>query len=76
MMSKRNDDYCGVAITGADSPERFFCKLFEDMIIRDICVLRRRELNNRDRFSCEGCSMHTLPLAVSRMNLNLCSLSE
>ncbi len=43
-----------------DFPYRFFCKLFEDMIVRSVCLLRRSELNDRKRFSCQGCSKDRL----------------
>ncbi len=39
---------------------RFFCKLFDDMIVEDLCRLRRHELNDRTRFSCRGCSKDLL----------------
>lgn len=40
-------------VTGAAMT--IFCKLFSDTIIRHLCDLRRRELNARGIFSCEGC---------------------
>jgi hypothetical protein len=38
----------------------FYCKLFDDMVVGDLCSLRRRDLKDRDRFSCSGCSKDTL----------------
>lgn len=32
------------------------CKLFSDTATRHLCDLRRRELNARGIFSCEGCN--------------------
>lgn len=32
-----------------------FCKLFSDKISRHLCDLRRRELSDREIFSCKGC---------------------
>lgn len=34
-----------------------FCKLFTDMVTEHLCFIRRRELNSRGGFSCEGCSL-------------------
>ena len=41
---------------GQDVPT-IFCKLFTDMVTEHLCAIRRRELNARGGFSCEGCSM-------------------
>ena len=52
-----------------DTPEfqyRFFCKLFDDMIVRHVCILRRVELNSRDTFSCTGCSKDRIMTAMSK----------
>jgi hypothetical protein len=57
-----------------DSPEfpyRFFCKLFDDMIIRNVCVLRRVELNARGKFSCCGCSKDRIMTAMSKRSASL-----
>ncbi len=46
-----------------DKPEyrfQFFCSLFDDMIVTDLCFLRRSLLNNQNRFSCQGCSKDTI----------------
>ncbi|MEK6697776.1 MAG: hypothetical protein AABZ10_01915 [Nitrospirota bacterium] len=43
----------------SDGPEALTtvsCKLFGDMVIERLCVLRRRELNARGGFTCEGCA--------------------
>jgi len=39
---------------------RYYCKLFDDMITRTPCLLRRRELNGKSEFFCLGCSKDTL----------------
>ena len=39
---------------------RYYCKLFGDMITRTPCLLRRKELNGKDDFTCGGCSKDTL----------------
>ena len=41
---------------GLDVPT-IFCKLFTDRVTEHLCFIRRRELNARGGFSCEGCSM-------------------
>jgi hypothetical protein len=38
----------------------YYCKLFGDMITRTPCLLRRRELNGKSDFACEGCSKDTI----------------
>lgn len=55
--------------TMPDSPDfqyRFFCKLFDDMVERNICLLRRGELNDRSRFSCTGCSKDRILSSMHR----------
>ena len=32
-----------------------FCKLFADRIDRQVCVIRKQELNKKEGFSCSGC---------------------
>ncbi len=32
-----------------------YCKLFSDMVTDHLCMLRRKELDARDGFSCDGC---------------------
>jgi transposase-like protein len=52
-----------------DTPDfkyRFFCKLFDDMIVKNVCLLRRGELNDRQRFSCTGCSKDRVLTAMSK----------
>lgn len=39
---------------------RYYCKLFDDMVTRTPCLLRRRELNGKSDFSCGGCSKDTM----------------
>ena len=39
---------------------QFFCTLFDDMIVTDLCFLRRSLLNNQVHFSCSGCSKDTI----------------
>ena len=38
----------------------YYCKLFDDMITQTPCLLRRRELNGKNDFSCGGCSKDTM----------------
>ncbi len=43
----------------SDGPEALTtvsCKLFGDMVTERLCALRRRELNARGGFTCEGCA--------------------
>jgi hypothetical protein len=57
------------SVTLPDSPDfpyRFFCKLFDDMIIRSVCIMRRAELNDLIRFSCTGCSKDRMITAMSK----------
>ncbi len=39
---------------------QFFCKLFDDMIVSDLCFLRRTHFNEQNVFSCRGCSKDTI----------------
>lgn len=65
----RGADMAGTAFSGFtgfssndhDASTRHFCKLFEDMIVKDVCALRRKELNNSRRFSCDGCDQDIVP---------------
>ena len=34
-----------------------YCKLFSDMVTVRLCTLRRKELDARGGFSCDGCVM-------------------
>ena len=55
-----------------DSPDfayRYFCKLFDDMIVRDLCLLRRRELSGKREFSCSGCSKDRLLCNLTRRRI-------
>lgn len=48
---------CAVRIEEERATEyRFYCKLFNDMIIRNLCHVRRQELNSLNSLSCRGCS--------------------
>ena len=45
----------------SDGPEALTtvsCRLFGDMVTEHLCVLRRRELNARGGFTCEGCAVN------------------
>jgi len=39
-----------------------FCKLFSDTVTEDLCMLRRKELQEQGEFSCRGCIMDMLML--------------
>ncbi len=43
-----------------DGGYMFYCTLFDDMILKNLCFHRRRELNGKDGFSCAGCSKDTI----------------
>jgi len=43
-----------------DHPFRYYCKLFDDMIVRELCFLRRNHFSDRQLFSCRGCSKDTI----------------
>lgn len=36
------------------------CMLFSDRVSEKLCLLRKKELNRRGVFSCEGCPMDTI----------------
>ena len=40
----------------AETQHWIFCKLFDDMVVQDLCHLRRRELSDMPTFTCDGCS--------------------
>jgi len=40
-----------------DSPITVFCKLFSDRVSLHLCMLRKKELDLKGGFSCEGCPM-------------------
>ena len=35
------------------------CQLFADDVLKNVCDLRKRELNGRGEFTCSGCSWAT-----------------
>lgn len=39
---------------------QFFCKLFDDMIVNELCFLRRTHFTGQELFSCRGCSKDTI----------------
>lgn len=43
-----------------DDADNLYCKLFADDVPKNICALRKRELNGRGEFTCVGCSWATL----------------
>jgi hypothetical protein len=40
-----------------DSLSTVRCKLFSDIVTEHLCVVRKKELNRKDAFSCAGCHM-------------------
>ena len=40
-----------------DNPATVLCKLFCDHVSEQLCLLRKRELDLKGQFSCEGCPM-------------------
>ena len=38
-----------------ESPETVLCKLFSDRVSEHLCMLRKKELDLKGAFSCEGC---------------------
>ncbi|OGW55121.1 MAG: hypothetical protein A2Z46_03740 [Nitrospirae bacterium RBG_19FT_COMBO_55_12] len=60
-MAEFNNDH---AISGAsERPETgltVHCKLFSDEVTKQICSLRKKELNAQEGFSCEGCPQAVL----------------
>jgi hypothetical protein len=67
--------FSNVLPEGPDFQYRFFCKLFDDMVERNVCILRRGELNDRERFSCSGCSKDRLMTAMSRRRATMNSIA-
>ncbi len=45
---------------GKDYDYHFFCKLFDDMIVGELCFLRRTHFKGQNLFSCRGCSKDTI----------------
>ena len=37
-----------------------FCKIFSDMVVERLCLLRRKELHEVEDLSCRGCIMDSL----------------
>lgn len=48
-----------VRSAGLDGDYKFFCQLFDDMVFKGLCHIRRQELSGKDSFSCAGCSKDT-----------------
>jgi len=40
-----------------ESPATVLCKLFSDQVSEHLCLLRKKELDLKGCFSCEGCPM-------------------
>ena len=45
---------------GQDDTDSLYCKLFADEVPKNICILRKRELNGRGEFTCVGCNWATV----------------
>ena len=43
-----------------EDTDGLYCKLFADEVPKNICILRKRELNGRGEFTCVGCSWAAL----------------
>ncbi len=41
-------------------PAAVRCKLFSDMVSEHLCLLRKKELNAKGAFSCDGCPMDAI----------------
>ncbi len=41
----------------SDNPSTVRCKLFSDIVSENLCLLRKKELNAKGAFSCDGCPM-------------------
>jgi hypothetical protein len=39
---------------------RYYCMLFDDMVTRTSCLLRREELKEKKDYACRGCSKDTM----------------
>ncbi len=76
MAGMRNEQHADPSKGVTSGQDKYFCMLFEDMIVPEICHLRRQELNNQERFSCDGCSKDTLFRHTRAGRLNLCALAE
>ncbi len=45
-------------------PAAVRCKLFSDMVSEHLCLLRKKELNAKGAFSCDGCPMASFTLGA------------
>jgi len=43
-----------------DGPATVQCKLFSDQVSEHLCLLRKKELDLKGCFSCEGCPMDAI----------------
>lgn len=43
-----------------DGPTTVLCKLFSDHVSEQLCMLRKKELDLKGAFSCEGCQMDAI----------------
>jgi hypothetical protein len=56
LMAEFNNDHATSGTSGLPEPvSTVHCKLFSDEVTTYICSLRKKELNVREGFSCEGC---------------------
>ena len=55
-MDKTDSIYKASDLHVTDAATTVFCRLFSDRVTHHLCDLRRRELNARGIFSCEGCT--------------------
>ena len=55
MAEFNNDHVISGASELSEAGRTVHCKLFSDEVTTYVCSLRKRELNARDGFSCEGC---------------------
>ncbi len=39
----------------SDEASALYCKLFGDLVVDEVCGLRRKMLSSRQGFSCKGC---------------------
>ncbi len=39
----------------SDNLSTVICKLFSDIVSENLCLLRKKELNKKGGFSCDGC---------------------
>jgi len=55
MAEYDNGDLASGASGLPETDTPVYCKLFSDEVTTHLCSLRRKELNVREGFSCEGC---------------------